>query len=116
MPSILKTKARKFIRYLNKHGFSNLKLTIYVMDIKSNLDQVIALEQHFIDTLNPKLNVDLIAASSGYHEPMSQHIRDKLRKEKGTPIYIYDSETLNFLYMFGSKIKATHVRFYKYSS
>ena len=33
MPSILKTKARKVLRYLNKHGFSNLKLTIYIMDI-----------------------------------------------------------------------------------
>jgi len=44
------------------------------MDIYSNLDQILALEQEFIDTYKPKLKVDLIAASSkkkDYHEPMS---------------------------------------------
>ncbi len=65
MPSILNTKARRVLRYLNKYGISNIKLTIYIMDIESSLDQVVALEQHFIDTLKPNLNVDLFAASSG---------------------------------------------------
>ena len=69
MPSILKTKAlasgARVIRYLNKYGFSNIKLTIYIMDIESSLDQVVALEPEFIDTLKPNLNVDLIASSSG---------------------------------------------------
>lgn len=62
MPSILKTKARRVLRYLNKHGFSNMKLTIYIMDDKSSLQQVVELEQHFIDSLNPNLNVDLVAS------------------------------------------------------
>jgi len=103
MPSILNTKARRVLRYLNKHGFSNLNLTIYIMDINSNLDEVVALEQHFIDSLNPNLNVDLVASGSGYHQPMSQEMRDKLRKERGIPVYIYDSETLDLLYIFASK-------------
>lgn len=103
MPSILNTRARRVLRYLNKYGFNNIKLTIYIMYIDSTLDQVIALEQHFIDTLKPNLNVDLIASNSGYHEPMSQEIRDKLRKERGTPVYVYDSLTLNLLHVFGSK-------------
>jgi hypothetical protein len=103
MPSILNTKARRVLRYLNKHGFSNIKLTIYIMNIESSLNQLVALEQHFIDTLSPNLNVDLVASSSGYHEPMSQEIRDELRKERGIPIYIYDSETLKLLYIFKSK-------------
>jgi hypothetical protein len=103
MPSILKTKARRVLKYLNKHGFNNIKLTIYIMDENSSLDQVVALEQHFIDTLNPNLNVDLIASSSGYHEPMSQDMRNKLRKERGTPIYVYDSSSLNLLHIFESK-------------
>ena len=60
------------------------------MDFESSLDQIVALEQHFIDTLNPSLNVDIVASSSGYHEPMAQNIRERLRKEKGTPVYIYD--------------------------
>lgn len=103
MPSILNTKARRVLRYLNKHGFSNLKLIIYIMDIDSSLDQVVALEQHFIDTLDPNLNVDLVASGSGHHEPMSQEMRNKLRKERGTPVYIYGAETLNLLYTFESK-------------
>ena len=77
MPSILKTKARRVLRYLNKYGFSNIKLTIYIMEDKSRLEQVVELEQHFIDSLKPNLNVDLVASSSGYHEPMSQEMREK---------------------------------------
>lgn len=64
MPSILKTKARRVLRYFNKYGFNNIKLTIYIMDEKSSLEQVVALEQHFIDSLKPNLNVDLVASSS----------------------------------------------------
>ena len=76
---------------------------MYIMDIDSNLDQIIALEQHFIDTLNPSLNVDIVAGSSGYHEAMAQNIRERLRKERGTPVYIYDVENFNLLYVFISK-------------
>lgn len=103
MLSILKTKARRVLRYLNKYGFSNIKLTIYIMDEKSSLDQVVALEQHFIDSLKPNLNVDLVASSSGYHEHMSQEIRDKLRKKRGTPIYVYSVDNFTLLYIFESK-------------
>jgi hypothetical protein len=41
-------------------------LTIYIMDEKASLEQVVELEQYFIDTFKPNLNVDLIASSSGY--------------------------------------------------
>ena len=61
MPSILKTKGGRVLRYLNKYGFSNITLTIYIMNEKSSLDQVVELEQHFIDNLKPNLNVDLVA-------------------------------------------------------
>ena len=103
MPSILKTKARRVIRYLNKHGFNNIKLTIYIMEDKSKLEQVVELEQYFIDSLKPNLNVDLIASSSGYHEPMSQEIRDRLRKQRGTPVYFYSADNFTLLYVFQSK-------------
>jgi hypothetical protein len=66
MPSILKTKARKVLCYLNKYGFTNIKLTIYILDISASLEQVVELEQFFIDSLKPNLNVDLVASSSGY--------------------------------------------------
>jgi len=71
MPSILNTKAVRVLKYLNKHGFEGIKLTLYIMKESSSLEQVVELEQHFIDNVKPNLNVDLIASSSGYHEPMS---------------------------------------------
>lgn len=103
MPSILKTKARRVLRYFNKYGFSNMKLTVYIMDENSSLEQVVELEQHFIDTLKPNLNVDLVASSSGYHEPMNQEIREKLRKERGIAIFIYNAIDFTLLYIFESK-------------
>lgn len=103
MPSILNTKARRVLRHLNKHGFNDIKLTVYIMDIRSNLNKIVSLEQHFIDTLKPSLNVDLVASSSGYHEPMSQEMREKLRKQRGTPVYVYEAESLTLLHIFNSK-------------
>lgn len=103
MPSILKTKARRVLRYFNKHGFGEMKLTIYIMDENSSLEQVVELEQYFIDTLKPNLNVDLIASSSGYHEPMCMEVRERFRKERGIPIYVYNIEDFTLLYVFNSK-------------
>lgn len=103
MPSILNSKARRVLRYLNKYGFSNIRLTIYIMNEDSSLNQVVELEQHFIDSLKPNLNVDLVARSSGYHAPMSQEMRDKLRKVRGTPIYMYSTKDFTLLYIFESK-------------
>jgi hypothetical protein len=103
MPSILKTKARRVLRYFNKHGFGAMKLTIYIIDENSSLEQVVELEQYFIDTLKPNLNVDLIASSSGYHDPMSMEAREKLRKERGISIYVYSAEDFTLLYVFHSK-------------
>lgn len=78
MPSILKTKARRVLRYLNKYGFANIKLTIYIMKENSSLEQVVELEQHFIDILKPNLNVDLVASNSTTEESI-------------TPLVIYNS-------------------------
>jgi hypothetical protein len=103
MPSILNTKARRVLRYLNKYGFSNIKLTIYIMKDESSLEQVVELEQHFIDSLKPNLNVDLVASSSGYHEPMSQEMREKLRILRGTPVFMSSTKDFTLLYIFGSK-------------
>lgn len=106
MPSILKTKARRVLRHFNKHGFNDTKLTIYIIDENSSLEQVVKLEQYFIDTFKPTLNVDLVASSSRYHTPMSEEIRNKLRQQRGTPIYVYSgapSSDFTLLYIFESK-------------
>jgi hypothetical protein len=73
------------------------------MNENSSLEEIVKLEQYFIDTLKPNLNVDLVASSSGYHEPMSQEIREKLRKARGTPVYMYNVEDFTLLYVFDSK-------------
>lgn len=103
MPSILKTKARKVLRYLNKYGFNNLRLTVLIMDPAADLEKIVALEQYFLDSLKPNLNVDFIASSSGYHEPMPIELREKLRKLRGTPVYVYRATDLVLLFVFESK-------------
>jgi hypothetical protein len=105
MPSILKSKERRVLRYLNKYGFTNIKLTIYIMEGTPSLklETVVELEQYFINSLKPNLNVDLVASSSGYHEPMKQEIRERLRKQRGTPVFMYDTKDFTLLYIFDSK-------------
>ena len=77
-----------------------MNLIIYILDEKSSLEEVVQLEQHFIDSLKPNLNVDLVASSSGYHSPMCQVIRDKLRKDRGIPVYLYSADDFTLLYVF----------------
>ena len=65
MPSILAKSAadaRRVLRYFNKYGFNDVKLTLYIMNSDSTWAQVIELEQYLIDTLLPESNVDLVAA------------------------------------------------------
>jgi len=102
MPSILNKADRKVLRYLNKYGFTDIKLILLILD--SNWEQVLELEQYYIETLSPKLNVDLVAGGyNGYHSPMSQEARDRFRKLRGTPIYLYDTTTKSLIFISDSK-------------
>lgn len=106
MPSILATKARKVLKHFFNSGFKDVILTLYIMDKTESLESVVSLEQYFIDSLKPNLNVNLIAKSAGYHEPMSMETRLALRKERGCPVYVYKASTstvMEPLYMFESK-------------
>lgn len=100
MPSILSKADRRVLRYFRKSGFKNTELTLFVMDSNSTADMAIELEQYFMDILSPILNVDKIAASSGYHEPMSQEWILKLRR--GTHIFIYDITTSSLIFKYDS--------------
>ena len=80
MPSILKKGDRRVLRYFHKYGFTNVTLTLLIIDTNSTSEMAVQLEQYCMDTLLPDLNVDPVASSSGYHEPMSQYWRDYLRK------------------------------------
>lgn len=92
MPSVLDKANRRVLRYFRKYGFTTITLTLHVLHNDTTITSL-ELEQYFIDTIKPNLNVDPIASSSGYHEPMSEYWRAFFRKSRGFGIYIYDITT-----------------------
>jgi hypothetical protein len=103
MPSILAKGDRRVLRYFHKYGFKDVSLTLYIMEDGATSQMALELEQYFINTLAPDLNVDLVASSTGYHEPMSMEWRQYLRELRGTPVFVYDIATFNLIHMFDSK-------------
>lgn len=102
MPSILSRGDRRVLKYFNKYGFENVKLNLYILDSNYSWKQV--LEQYFIDSLSPNLNVDLMAGGyHGYHIPISQAAKEALRKRRGIPIYIFDNLTKSLIFISDSK-------------
>jgi hypothetical protein len=89
IPSILNKADRRVLRYFCKYGFTDITLTLHILHENSTVSSL-QLEQYFIDTIKPNLNVDLIASSTGYHEPISEYWRDYFRKARGIGVYIYD--------------------------
>lgn len=92
MPSILKRRGSKVLRYFSEHGFNNTILTLYILDDNSTIEDIVQLEQYFIDVLEPNLNVYLVASSS---------IKIGSSRERSTIIYMYKESTL--VYVFTSK-------------
>jgi hypothetical protein len=104
MPSIIGSGKRRVYRYFKKYGYNNLELTLHILPVGSTPTQVTQLEQFYIDILQPNLNVDPVAGGmEGYHEPMSQEARAKLRAERGLVVYLYDTLARGLLYIFESK-------------
>lgn len=104
MPSIISSGERRVYRYFYKFGYSNLQLTLHILPVGSTLAQITELEQFYINTLLPSLNVDPVAGGmNGYHAPMPQELRDKLRKERGSTIYLYDIILGSLVFIFESK-------------
>jgi hypothetical protein len=58
------------------------------------------LEPYYIDTVLRYLNVDSVGGLKGKHEPMSQETRDKLRKERGIVVYMYNIAVKNYYIYF----------------
>jgi len=107
MPSILANGDRRVLRYFRKYGFKNVKLILYILCSESSREEVIEAEQYFIDlykSTHSLLNVDLVAGGSlGYHEPMSEEMRIKLRKVRGIAFFVYDTKTHSLIFKFNSK-------------
>ena len=104
MPSIVNPGGRRVYRYFKKYGYDNLQVILHILPVGSPGSQITELEQYYIDILVPDLNVDPIAGGrEGYHGPMSQEAREKLRAERGLVVYIYDTLSRVLLYIFESK-------------
>jgi hypothetical protein len=110
MPSILKKGDRRVLRYFHKYGFQGVTLTVLIMEPNSTSEMAVELEQYCMDTLTPDLNVDLVASSTGYHEPISQYWREYFRKIRGTRVFIYDTVTAKLVFISDSvQFIADHV-------
>lgn len=98
MPSILAKADRYVLRYFRKYGFEDVTLTLLILEPGSTFEMAVELEQHCMDMLSPKLNVDMVASSSGYHEPMSEEWREYFRNLRGTKVFIYDTKTSRLIF------------------
>ena len=107
MPSILANGDRRVLRYFKKYGFKNVKLILYILCSEWTREQIIEVEQHFIDlykSTHSLLNIDLVAGGSlGYHEPMSNKMRNQLRIIRGIAFFVYDIKTHSLIFKFNSK-------------
>lgn len=102
--SILAKADRRVIRYFRKYGFKNVNLILYIMKDSSTIRELLNLEEYYIKkySKNNLLNIEMIP-KSGYHLPMSEEARNKLRKLRGQPFYLYDNLTKSLIFMFDSK-------------
>jgi hypothetical protein len=102
--SILAKADRRVLRYFRKYGFKNVNLILYIMKDSSTIREVLNLEEYYIKKYNKNniLNIEMVPRS-GYHLPMSEEARNKLRKLRGQPFYLYDNLTKSLIFMFDSK-------------
>jgi len=104
LPSILSKADRRVLRYFNKYGFKDVKLSLYILDDNASIEDVLNLEKYYIDSFpkNSILNIET-TPSSGFHLPMSEEARIKLRKLRGQVFYVYDTSTKTLIFIFDSK-------------
>lgn len=104
MPSILAKADRRVLRYFKKYGFKNVKLSLYILVDNASIDEVLNLEKYYIDSLSKEslLNIET-TPRSGFHLPMSEDARLKLRKLRGQAFYVYDTTTKTLIFIFDSK-------------
>jgi len=74
------------------------------MKDSATIKEILALEEYYIKnyTNNKLLNIEIVPRS-GYHLPMSEEARNKLRKIKGQAFYVYDNLSKSLIFIFDSK-------------
>jgi GIY-YIG catalytic domain/NUMOD1 domain len=104
MPSILSKADRRVLRYFKKYGFKDVKLSLYILDDNTSIDEILYLEKYYIDSFSKDslLNIET-TPRSGFHLPMSEEARVKLRKLRGQAFYVYDTLAKTLIFMFDSK-------------
>jgi hypothetical protein len=104
MPSILNKSDRYVLRYLKKYGFKDVNLILYIMKDSTSIKEILDLEQYFITkySKNKLLNIETVPGS-GYHLPMSEEAKDRLRKIRGQAFYVYDNLIKSLIFIFDSK-------------
>jgi hypothetical protein len=104
MPSILNKSDRYVLRYFKKYGFKNVNLILHIMKDSTTLQEILNLEQYFITkySKNKLLNIETVPGS-GYHLPMSEETKNKLRKIRGQAFYVYDDLSKSLIFIFDSK-------------
>lgn len=55
MPSIQSKADRRVLRYFNKYGFKDVKLSLYILDDNTTIEDVFKLEKYYIDSLPKKV-------------------------------------------------------------
>lgn len=100
MPSILAKADRRVLRYFNKYGFKNVNLFLYILNDNASIEDILSLEKLYIDSFHKDnlLNIET-TPRSGFHLPMSEEARIKLRKLRGQPFYVYDTLTKTLIFI-----------------
>jgi len=104
LPSILSKADRRVLRYFNKYGFKDVKLSLYILDDNTSIDDILYLEKYYIDSFSKDslLNIET-TPRSGFHLPMSEEARVKLRKFRVQAFYVYDTLAKTLIFLFDSK-------------
>jgi hypothetical protein len=104
MPSILAKADRYVLRYFKKYGFKDVNLILYIMKDSSTIKKILNLEEYFIKkySKNKVLNIEVVPRS-GYYLPVSEEARNKLRKIRGQPFYVYNNLSKSLIFIFDSK-------------
>jgi len=104
MPSILNKADRYVLRYFKKYGFKDVNLILHICKDTVTICKILELEENFIREYsnNKLLNIETVPRS-GYHLPMSEEARNKLRKISGQAFYVYDNLSKSLIFIFDSK-------------
>jgi len=104
MPSILNKADRYVLRYFKKYGFNDVNIILHILKDTTTMNEILKLEENFITIYsnNKLLNIETVPRS-GYHLPMSEEAREKLRKIRGQAFYVYDSLSKSLIFIFDSK-------------